>query len=119
MDPKTKRTTYYKLYGGKLAGILTQSLCRELFFNSLFLWKEEVRTPRKKWSESPTNVKMIGQFHDEIVIDWKPPHDPFDWELEQTIQVLQKVMSTPRLKNFTLDTFPLEAAVAHDYRYIK
>ena len=119
MDPKTKRTTYYKLYGGKLAGILTQSLCRELFFNSLFLWKEEVRAPQRRVSESPTNVKMIGQFHDEIVIDWKPPHDPFDWELEQTIQVLQKVMSTPRLKNITLDSFPLEAAVAHDYRYIK
>ena len=119
MDPKTKRTTYYKLYCGKLAGILTQSLCRELFFNSLFLWKEEVRAPQMRLSESPTNVKMIGQFHDEIVIDWKPPHDPFDWELEQTIQVLQKVMSTPRLKNITLDSFPLEAAVAHDYRYIK
>ena len=119
MDPKTKRTTFYKLYGGKLAGILTQSLCRELFFNSLLLWKKEVRAPQARVSESPTNVKMIGQFHDEIVIDWKPPHDPFDWELEQTIQVLQKVMSTPRLKNLTLDSFPLEAAVAHDYRYIK
>ena len=119
MDPKTKRTTFYKLYGGKLAGILTQSLCRELFFNSLFLLKEEIRSPQKRLSEAPTNVKLIGQFHDEIVIDWKPPHDPFDWELEQTIQVLQKAMSTPRLGSNTLYSFPLEAAVAHDYRYIK
>src|SRR5207342_1433061 len=34
-NAKTKQFKLYELYGGKLAGILTQSLCRELFFQCL------------------------------------------------------------------------------------
>lgn len=34
-DKKTKKREFFSIYGGKLAGILTQSFCRELFFTVL------------------------------------------------------------------------------------
>lgn len=59
------------MYGGKLAGLLTQSLCREVFFNSL-RW---VHT----WCDAYPNVRLIGQFHDEIVVDWSHRWDNPIW----------------------------------------
>src|SRR4029079_6094421 len=57
IDPKTKRPKFYELYGGKLAGILTQSLCREIFFEAL----EEISFELK----TIPNATLVGQFHDE------------------------------------------------------
>src|SRR5690606_26630665 len=50
---------WYKVYGGKLAGILTQSFCRELFFYSMKALEDRL--------SSAPNVQLIGQFHDELV----------------------------------------------------
>jgi DNA polymerase len=61
-DPKTKQRKHYSLYGGKLSGLLTQSLCREVFFTSLQQFSQRAR--------SMPNVRLIGQFHDEIVVEW-------------------------------------------------
>lgn len=61
---KEKKTVRYKLYGGKLAGILTQSLCREIFFAAL----AEIHEGLAQWD----NCRVVGQFHDEVVIEWEP-----------------------------------------------
>lgn len=107
MNPKTKRRTPYKLYGGKLAGILTQSLCRELFFDSLkILWHQ---------FKSVSNVQVIGQFHDEIVLDWRPQSQPGDVSLEWTIRTMEGAMTSPGFAT----SFPLSAEIKSDYRYIK
>lgn len=104
INPKTKQRTFYQIYGGKLAGILTQSLCREIFFNVLV----DVR----KWCKGTVgHVSLIGQFHDEIVLDWKPG----SVTLEHTEDILRASMSNPG----RLTTFPLGADVKHDYRYTK
>lgn len=101
-DPKTKQQKYYSIYGGKLTGILTQSFCREMFFDSL----RAVNT----WCKGKPNVSVIGQFHDEIVLDWVPG----DRELWATKSALNTMMSTTRHSGF-----PLAADIKHDYRYTK
>jgi len=108
-DPKTGEIRFFSIYGGKLAGILTQSLCREMFFTSLSKLKrklEENRIP---------NVQIIGQFHDEIVLDWWPDGATNAWSLDYAKTMLEACMSDPG----TLVEFPLEADVKHDYRYTK
>ena len=104
-DPKTGMRRYYTLYGGKIAGILTQSFCREMFFEMLF----NVKT----WLDSPghENVTLIGQFHDEVVLDWRP--EP-GIDLEHTLDRLANEMRLTRWAGF-----PLEGDVQHAYRYIK
>lgn len=102
VNPKTKRPQKYTVYGGKLAGLLTQSLCRELFFSSL----RHVH----RWVDQQDNVQLVGQFHDEIVLDWVPGNT----SLEETVSVLTNEMSLSPLKEF-----PLAAEVKHDYRYVK
>lgn len=106
-DPKTKQERYYDIYGGKLAGILTQSFCREIFFRVL----------RKvaSWVEVFDNVKLVGQFHDEIVLEWLPITGGMD--LENTKQRLEQNMSDAVGIGFP--SFPLAADVKHDYRYTK
>jgi hypothetical protein len=105
VNPKTKQVEFYKIYGGKLAGILTQSFCREIFFACL----AQVKT----WADTyPDSVTLIGQFHDEIVLDWKPGGR---LTLAQAKQDFEVMMSDPG----PLISFPLAAEIKHDYRYTK
>lgn len=93
-----------KLYGGKLTGIVTQSFCRELFFyvaNGL----------EASLSRFP-NMELIGQFHDELVVEWRPHKEGED--LYGAEMRLAAAMS----KN-PIPGFPLTAEVHSDYRYIK
>lgn len=101
-DPKTKQVRRYSVYGGKLSGILTQSLCREVFFASLF----EV----DKWCRTTENVALVGQFHDEIVLDWAPG------QVNETMtrRALEVAMTTT-----ILPEFPLVAEIKSDFRYTK
>jgi DNA polymerase bacteriophage-type len=103
VDPKTKRQVFYKLYGGKLAGILTQSMCREIFFESLVELKRAI-------DEVP-NATIIGQFHDEVVIDWVPGQYP----MEYVMKLMEKTMTFSR----THPQLPMGVEVKHDYRYTK
>lgn len=103
-NPKTKQIQPYTVYGGKLAGLLTQSLCREMFFNSL-RWVHA-------WCDAYSNVRLIGQFHDEIVVDWKPQMRQPD--LATTMRSLEEMMT------YTIHPeFPLAAEIKSDYRYTK
>ena len=106
-DPKTKKTRYYSVYGGKLAGLLTQSLCREIFFRSL----SKLETRLASWS----NARIIGQFHDEIVVEWDGPATSVEEiSYAEVISMVKETMSeTP------LEGFPLAAEVNSAYRYIK
>jgi DNA polymerase len=103
IDPKTKKRRHYELYGGKLAGILTQSFCRELFFDCLL--------SVHKWCQTTPQVTAVGQFHDEIVLDVKPGAKSID-DVERE---LKQFMSHTGLA----PSFPLEGEVKHDYRYTK
>jgi len=102
VNPKTKQVQPYTVYGGKLAGLLTQSLCREVFFDSLRLVHS--------WADMYPNVWLVGQFHDEIVLDWVPGQVSLDF----TKGALESAMTTT-----TLTGFPLAAEIKHDYRYTK
>lgn len=105
LDPKTKQRRFYELYGGKLAGILTQSFCRELFFAGL----DQVFTLAKNYPE----LTLIGQFHDEVVVDWNP--DKGDLSLNDAMLKIDHAMtSIPGWENF-----PFAAEVKSDYRYTK
>jgi DNA polymerase bacteriophage-type len=104
MNPKTKRQQPFSVYGGKLSGLLTQSLCREVFFDSL-------RDVHNRLSPFPgVNVQLVGQFHDEIVLDWAPGAVT----LEATKRMLNDCMSRT-----ILPEFPLAADIKSDYRYTK
>jgi DNA polymerase len=103
IDPKTKLRRHHELYGGKLAGILTQSFCRELFFESML----EV----DKWCKTIGQVTPVGQFHDEIVLDVKPGR----LDLRDVEHKLARLMSSSAIA----PSFPLAAEVKHDYRYTK
>ena len=107
-DPKTGQVVFYKLYGGKLTGILVQSMCRELFFDA-------VRGLFHVFKDVP-NATPIGQFHDELVTSWVPSNEKGCVTLEQAISLVETVMSTPRS---SFKGFPLEADVKNDYRYTK
>ena len=102
-DPKTKRLKYYELYGGKLAGILTQSLCREIFFESLDIISQAL--------EKVPNATIIGQFHDEVIVDWVPGHMSKD----EVMHILQHTMS----RSATHPELPMGVEVKHAYRYTK
>lgn len=98
------------IYGGKLTGWLTQSMCREMFFESMRIFSKGLET------NNSTNAKIIGQFHDEIVVEWQPPDGEHegDMTLEETQELLTAAMQyTP------LPEFPLAAAVFYDKRYTK
>jgi DNA polymerase len=104
VNPKTKRPQPYTVYGGKLSGLLTQSLCREVFFAALTDVHNRLVPFRG------VNVQLVGQFHDEIVLDWAPGAVT----LEGT-----KDMLTDCMTRTTLPGFPLAAEIKHDYRYTK
>ena len=103
-NPVTKQIKHYDLYGGKMAGILTQSFCRELFFRTML---------KLKLAYDRTNVQLVGQFHDEIVADWDP--DKATIGLGATIDLMKAWMTYPG--GFT--HFPLDAEIKYAYRYIK
>lgn len=103
-DPKTKQLRYYELYGGKLAGILTQSLCREIFMY--------VMTHVDAWCKT-SGATLVGQFHDELVVDWTPSVNATRGEATLS---LQQIMSTAP---HWLPGFPLDAEIKSAYRYIK
>lgn len=104
IDPKTKQFRHYELYGGKLAGILTQSFCRELFMRSM--------VKVSQWCDNVMPVTLIGQFHDELVVDYVPAHAS---NVTEIVMGFEMAMSDPGLAK----SFPLKAEVKHDYRYIK
>lgn len=106
VSPKTKQREFHTIYGGKLAGILTQSFCRELFF--LALWRV------REWVALVPNLTLIGQFHDEIVLDWVPG-GPGDISLGDAKVHLESIMSDAP----GLSSFPMAAEIKHDYRYTK
>ena len=58
-------------------------------------------------------VRLIGQFHDEIVLDYDPLVTPYT--VETVKMELEQVMSNPH----PFKGFPLAAEVKHDYRYTK
>jgi DNA polymerase len=101
-DPKTKQVKKFSVYGGKLAGLLTQSLCREVFFASL----RDVHRYVSEWN----NVQLVGQFHDEIVLDWQP----IGITLPKAKAMLEQCMTSTFLPGF-----PLAAEIKSDYRYTK
>lgn len=98
----------YKVYGGKLAGILTQSFCRELFFRA-------VQDLGDRLTNVP-NVKIVGQFHDEIVTEWSPTPTGDDGSL--SLDMLQREMRDAMVQCAPLG-FPMEAEIKYDHRYTK
>ena len=64
------------------------------------------------------NLKLIGQFHDEIVLEWSPIESVEDREqavtLEYAVKKLEQLMSTSPVLDF-----PLAAEVKYDHRYTK
>ena len=104
-DPKTKGRKYHNLYGGKLAAVITQSFCREIFF--------AVADNVQRWCDNNAGVRLIGQFHDELVLDFNPAQ--CSYTLAEVEQIVTEMMST-----FTaLPGFPLAAEVKSNNRYIK
>ena len=100
-NQKTKQLGYNKLYGGKLTGILVQSFCRELFFRGM----------ERAFREERHGFQLIGQFHDELVVDWFPGF----YTLGQAQALLYKAMTGELM----FRELPIEAEVHSDFRYIK
>ena len=110
INPKTKQREWYSIYGGKLTGILTQSFCREIFFRVL--------TRLQGWVDMYSNLYVVGQFHDEIVLDWMPLNSKSTiMSLEYAKQRMDEYMSDAAGIGFP--SFPLAAEIKHDYRYTK
>lgn len=103
-DQKTKEVRFYELYGGKLTGIFIQSFCRELFFQCL--------KGVHGWVAGNRGLSLVGQFHDEIVVDWTPGSN---LTLDEAKQQMGTFMSNPGWAT----SFPLEADIKDDYRYTK
>lgn len=91
----------FKLYGGKLTGTLIQSLARELYFWQL----NELAIV--------LNSSIIGQLHDEVVVEWTP--DSYQ-TLEHTEKEIERVMSEVP---WYLEDCPVRVKVSHAPRYIK
>jgi DNA polymerase len=94
----------YSIYGGKLAGIYTQSFCREMFFHSMHLLFVAL--------EECPNAVPVGQFHDEIAVDWWPMEG--GWSKERVWEAMEMAMSVSEIANF-----PLVVEVKSAHRYIK
>lgn len=95
----------YKIYGGKLAGILTQSFCREIFMDRMI--------QLSRWVDAVPGCQLVGQFHDELIVDWTPDSR---WNLAATMEDMEEIMSVS--PPFAPD-FPLVTEVKQGYRYIK
>lgn len=113
-NPQTGRFENYKLYGGKLTGIITQSFCREIFFSRAVALHDQL--------SQFDNVTLIGQFHDELVMDWTPPKETDQnaiQDVNDAVDLMAQCMTDPVLQDNVLHGFPLDAEVHYDYRYIK
>jgi hypothetical protein len=108
--PTTKEIVFFTLYGGKLAGLLTQSLCRQIFFESLLALRDDL--------DAVSNVKLIGQFHDEIVMEWQPVAFA-DREGELLSRGRAENQMAWAMQRTRLQGFPLVADIKHDHRYTK
>ena len=102
INPKTGQREYYKIYGGKLAGILTQSFCREIFFWSM----SELQSTLECYQRPDL---LVGQFHDEIVVETE------SISAETVLSYMQDCMS----EDSRLHGFPLAAEIKYARRYIK
>ena len=92
----------YGIFGGKLSGILTQSFCRELYYDHLLkLTREMKKVP---------NALIVGTFHDETAVDWWPG----EWTRDEVKALVEKTMSESPIEGF-----PLVADVKSAHRYIK
>jgi DNA polymerase bacteriophage-type len=102
-DPASGRKLPFKLWGGKLTGVLVQSTCREVFFGALYLID--------RWTQQYDNVRVVGQFHDEVVLEWWPGEIA---EAEVHEQVYSYMSYADLLPGLSLD-----ATVKSDRRYVK
>ena len=102
--PGKKIRKPFSLYGGKLLGILTQSMCYEIFMIALYNLAITAKTI--------PNIDIIGQFHDEIVLDWWPSDKPGAVTEAQAKTLLAEKMSTSPLVGFPMDC---EIKAAHTY----
>ena len=103
---KDRQRGRYKIYGGKLAGILTQSFCRELFFSSMSVLDSEL-------AQIP-NASIVGQFHDEIVVEWSPLYQG-DSSHENVRRIMESSMSNSNI----VGGFPLASEINFSHKYIK
>lgn len=107
VDPKTKQKKYTTLYGGKLTGILTQSLAREIFFSQLGTISTRLR--KEVGGKKEGAPKIVGQLHDEIVID--TPTDA----IPAVVRALSFIMNSDSF----VQGLPLRASIEHAIRYKK
>lgn len=98
VDEETKVKYTNKLYGGKLTGVLVQSFARELFFEML----KEIE------ANLPAGSFMVGQFHDEVVIDVS------SLQLAEVEKTVGYIMS-----HSSFEYLPVACEVKHAYRYTK
>lgn len=91
----------FKLYGGKLTGTLIQSLARELYFWQLAKLQVVLNCP------------IIGQLHDEVVVEWVP-------ECGQSLQLVESEIERAMTQvPWYLENCPVRVKVSHAPRYIK
>ena len=103
---KDGQTGPYKLYGGKLTGILVQSYCREIFFAGLHLLTNFI--------DPFDNLKMVGQFHDEVVVEWTPSDSPNSVDLQGAKQLMKYFAEHPLFEDI-----PIALSTSSAHRYIK
>jgi hypothetical protein len=73
------------------------------------------------------NAKIVGQFHDEIVVDWVPADAEFQFPQEDPIEyygldyntTLALVEASMTEVSEQFKGFPLEADIKSGFRYIK
>ena len=142
IHPVTKKRTKYSIYGGKLAGILTQSFCRELFFEGLVSTQDRLASApaygRIQWPDDTPRPLLVGQFHDELALEADLGYTTKNGQTPQT-QVLEvtqewvyaQTVREAAMKNFLAvemtrspyriiqEYFPLEAAAGVHRNYIK
>ena len=78
-------------------------MCREIFFVALVSNSEQL--------EQIPNATLVGQFHDEVVIDWVPGL----YRMAHVMGIMEDTMSLSP----THPSLPMGVEVKHDYRYTK
>lgn len=101
----------HKLYGGKLTGILVQSLCREIFFNSLVDLQHRL--------QNLPYAKIVGQFHDEIVVELDATEAKIlGMTAAEAITTVKHKMRLA-MTSSSLPGFPLDSEIKSAHRYLK
>lgn len=101
IDSDTQEKYTNKLYGGRLTGILIQSIAREIFFSML-----------KEINKHLQGIKMVGQFHDEVVIE-VPAYVYSQAAIDAEIRLVDLMSDSPSSE------LPIGSSASSDYRYIK